>query len=281
MSRYDPVWVRSHYDAYGVKEWERWDLSPVEQVKFRVHVHYLERFLRPEMRVLEAGAGAGRFTRELHRLGCRTTVADISPVQLELNRRNADEHGYADGVEQWVECDICDLSEEFSDAEFDAVVCYGGPLSYLFERASDGLRELLSVTRPGGPVLLSVMSLWVTVHSALSSVFEIALPVNRCIVRSGDLTPESDGGSSHYCHMFRADELADLIASCGAEQRAMSASNCLSTSWAEDLETVRDDSERWGYLLELELEACRQLGCLDMGTHLIAVAACPDLQPGG
>lgn len=32
---------------------------------------------------------------------------------------------------------------------------------------------------------------------------------------------------------------------------------------------VRDYT--WQHLLELELEACREPGCVDMGTHIIAV----------
>ena len=27
----------------------------------------------------------------------------------------------------------------------------------------------------------------------------------------------------------------------------------------------------WAHLIEMEIEACREPGCLDMGTHLIAV----------
>ncbi len=37
--------------------------------------------------MLEVGAGAGRFTVELARLGCSVLVADVSSVQLDLNRQ--------------------------------------------------------------------------------------------------------------------------------------------------------------------------------------------------
>jgi hypothetical protein len=51
----------------------------------------------------------------------------------------------------------------------------------------------------------------------------------------------------------------------------MSASNCLSINWDEHLSEIKNDSEKWDELLTMELEACQQEGCLDMGTHIIVV----------
>src|SRR5512139_3626277 len=87
------------FDGYGDAEWERHEASPSARVGFHVHKHYLERFVRPGSRVLEVGAGAGRFTVELARLGARVTVVDISPEQLRLNERHLAETGLEDAVE--------------------------------------------------------------------------------------------------------------------------------------------------------------------------------------
>ncbi len=63
-----------------------------------------------------------------------------------------------DQIEARVVADVVDLSQ-FADGEFDAVVCYGGPLSYVMDEAPAAVAELARVTRSGGHVLLSVMSL--------------------------------------------------------------------------------------------------------------------------
>lgn len=47
----------------------------------------------------------------------------------------------------------------FDDGSFDVTVCYGGPISYAVDRTEDAIAELARVTRPGGHVLVSVMSL--------------------------------------------------------------------------------------------------------------------------
>jgi SAM-dependent methyltransferase len=198
-------------------------------------------------------------------------VADLSPVQLQLNRENAQRLGYAGAIERWVECDICNLQPHFGEAAFDAVVCYGGPLSYVFNERERALAELLRVTRPGGRLFLGVMSLWGTLHHFLPGVLQIDPAVNRKIITSGDIGPEQSAASTHFCHMYRAAELRAFLERAGAEIEVLSASDCLSATWAEPLEAAQKDEATWQHLLEMEIEACREPGCLDMGTHLIAV----------
>lgn len=49
------------FDGYADAEWSRHETSPFARVSFHVHRHYLGRFVRPGDRVLEVGAGPGRF----------------------------------------------------------------------------------------------------------------------------------------------------------------------------------------------------------------------------
>ena len=121
-AHYDPDWVRSFYDEYGDLEWDRWDTDRVQSIKFEIHCHYLRTYIREIDRVLEIGAGSGRFTRELARLCRHVTVADISPVQLELNRQHAQHLGYEDSVDEFVVCDLLRLSERFRPGSFEAVL---------------------------------------------------------------------------------------------------------------------------------------------------------------
>jgi len=44
------------------------------------------------------------------------------------------------------------------------------------------------------------------------------------------------------------------------------------TVWDETLKEIKTDNNKWNELLRMEIEACADDGCLNMGTHLIAVA---------
>jgi len=269
---YDPAWIRDHYDVYGDREWTRWEESPVERVKFLVHREILREFVQAGDRVLEIGAGAGRFTREMAALGCRVVVTDISRVQLQLNRLHATSDDFVGAVESWIECDVCELDRQVDGGAFDVVVCYGGPLSYALDRRADALRQMARAVRPGGRVLLGVMSLWGTAHQYLAGVLRVDVDANRELLASGDLLPERVGSGVQRCHMFRVDELRDLVESVGLTIECLSASDCLSVGWAEQLSTLGEESEAWRHLLEMEIEACREPGCAGMGSHIIAVA---------
>jgi SAM-dependent methyltransferase len=271
MSFYDPDAVARYFDALGDREWTRLVQSPAAEVKLHLHSTILRQFVQAGSRVLDIGAGAGRFTQMLAALGASVVVADISPRQLELNQQHAVELGFASAVAEWLQADVCDLSM-LSDSTFDAVVCYGGPLSYVFDQRGKALAELGRVLKPGGYLVLSVMSLWGSVHEVLPGVMQVDAADNAQILATGDLRLGAADGSRHHCHMFTSPELRDLLESNDWTVLALSASNCLSTGWGDRLNGIRADDARWTELLAMEVRACTQPGCLDMGTHLIAAA---------
>ena len=269
--QYNSEHIANYFDQYGVKEWERLIADPVNEISLHIHTHYLKEYIPAKTRVLEIGAGPGRFTQILAQIGAQVVVGDISPGQLKLNQTYAKEHGFSQAVQAWELADISDLAQ-FENRSFDRVVAYGGPFSYVLDQRDTALRECLRVLRPGGILLLSVMSLWGTLHRFLPAVLnDIPAEVNRKVVTSGDLIPDTYDNEAHYMHMFRAEELQSWLNQAGTQLLAISSSNSLSSTWGERLAEIRQEQEKWDFLLELELEACAQPGALDTGTHMLAV----------
>lgn len=267
---YDPAINRQFFNEHGMREVERYKRTLADQVNLHMHTRYLQQYLQPGMRVLEIGAGPGIYTKVIAELGAQLVVADLSPVQLELNRKLAHELGYATSINSWVEVDICNL-EPFEAETFDSVVVYGGPFSYVLDRRNDALAESVRVLRKNGYLFLSVMSLWGTVHRFLTGVLERPLGLNLEVVKSGDLSPQIFPDRTNLMHLFRASELIDWLRSAGLEILVLSAANCLSLCWDRELESVRDDPEQWKHLLTLEEQACVDENYLNGGTHLISV----------
>ena len=274
-SVYDALAITQHFDEFGIREWERLTQTPAHEVALYIHSHYLAKHISQGKRVLEIGAGAGRFTQILARLGANVTVADISSVQLALNKRFASEFGFDQAVIDRQQMDICDLSQ-FESSLFDYVVAYGGPLSYVLDKRDVALGECLRVLRPDGVLILSVMSLWGSAHGNLISVLETPVTANEKITTTGDISPKTfPERKSNFMHLFRANELKEWLSAKKLQILDLSASGCLSLTWGEDLKEIRNDAVRWNELLRMELDACTDPGCLGMGTHLIAVVKKP------
>ncbi len=258
---YDPDHIARFFDDCGDREWERFDASPMDRVNLEVHLRLLREYIRPGDRVLDAGAGPGRFSLELARLGATVVAGDISARQLELHaERTAEVEG---SIESRELLDILDLGR-FDDQSFDAVVCYGGPLSYVLGEADRALGELLRVTKPRGHVLLSVMSLLGAARAFFAAFPEVIEEFGweRAVAdiwATGDLPGDINRG--HVCRLYRWSDLERLISTHPCRVVAASASNFLSVT-----------NESWDdRFLEVELQACREPGALDGGTHIVAV----------
>ncbi len=269
-SNYNPEAISSYFDEFGIQEWNRLIETPVDEVSLYIHTHYLKKFVPAGSRVLEIGAGAGRFTQALAEIGAQVFVADISQVQLDLNKQFASQKGFAHAVERWQQIDICAMEQLESDS-FDCVVVYGGPFSYVLDERDKALAECMRVLKPKGLILLSVMSLWGSAHRHLNGVLSMPVEINRRVTDTGDISQETFPERESYMHMFRAGELRDWLLQHNLTIVGMSASNFLSLGWENLLEDIRSDSEKWEELLRMELEACAEKGSLNMGTHMLAV----------
>ena len=77
---YDAGLIGDYFDNYGEREWARLEAEAESRVSFHLHRSFLEKFVGAGDEVLEAGAGPGRFTIELAKLGAKVTVGDLSGV---------------------------------------------------------------------------------------------------------------------------------------------------------------------------------------------------------
>jgi len=259
---FDPAYTASWYDEYGSREWDRWDRTALMKLQYEVYAHHLSKLVDKGDRVLDAGCGAGRFTKELITLGAEVVALDISSVQLDLCRERAP------GAKEYLQGSITDLVT-LEDESFDTVLALGGVLSYCFEQVETALSELNRVARAGAQVMLSVMNLFGTIHEYLPGVMRGDALANARWLQDGVLLRELNDG--HECKLYRESELRELLRTAGFEDVRIEAPGWL--AGVHKLELPESGSPQWRYLLAAELAASREVPAA--GTHLVAFARKP------
>jgi ubiquinone/menaquinone biosynthesis C-methylase UbiE len=282
---YDPAYTKRFYDAYDEAEWSRLEKTAYGRLQAIIHTDFLKRYIKPGDRVLDAGCGPGRFSIIMARLGAKVTVLDISSQQLTLARQKLSEAGAINSIEEFIEGDITDLSR-FSDGQFDAVVCFGGALSYVCEKRYQSANELTRITRTEGIVLVSVMSRFGALNGRGAPGFSsekggppggiLALPALD-ILKTGDLpgfeyfSYSRNAKMNHApMHLFTAQEIGDLFDVCNMLQVA--GSNVTLSEISKKTDEL-DNEPVWSNLVELEKRMCTDPGLVNSGTHII-LAAC-------
>lgn len=273
---YQPETTRSFYNTWGANEWERLESSLENRINYRIHRELLGELVRPGDKVLEAGAGPGRFTIEMARAGAELTVCDLSDVQLGINREKVTEAGLADRVTGWHQADIVDLSR-FPEQGYDVVVCVGSVLSCVLDRIPEAFDQLVRLLRPGGVLIVSVTSRFGYLRASLGQVLPLVtaggqLAAVDAAVATGDIANVRADIDLLTTHFFTWAELREHFTSRSCEVVAASASNFLSADSPLLDETLLTDPEVLEAFTRWELEACRQPGALDSGTHIIAAA---------
>ena len=277
MVAYDAHKTKTFYDAYGSIEWDRLEATAYGRLKAIIHADFMERHLATGDRVLDAGSGPGRFSIVAANLGARVTVLDLSESQLQIAREKIGQAGLIENVEDFVHGDITDLSV-FPDAHFDAVICYGGALSYVCERRHEAASELVRVVRPGGMILISVMCRY---GASLNLVRRPSMPILKdavgwnvwVVVENGDLDgfPSAQVGMLHPpMHLFTSEELRDFLPGCDVLEIA--GSNVTAYEGSAAIEEVFEDPQAWETAVRLERELSGRPGLVDTGSHIIMAA---------
>ncbi len=146
---YHPDAIRNAYDEIAARED---DFEKGQALRNEIPREFIKRYLQPSDVALDAGGGTGLNAILMAQRCAQVTLLDLSPRILELAARNIKSAGLTAKIDL-VEGDITDL-HAFPDAAFSFVVCVGGSLSYVQEKGSQAVHELVRVAKPGALLIV-------------------------------------------------------------------------------------------------------------------------------
>lgn len=126
------------------------------QLEYLTTMRYIHQCVPAGSKVLEVGAGTGRYSIALAKEGYDVTAVELVRHNLDILRRNA--AGLANLVS--LQGDATDLSA-FAANRFDAVLLLG-PMYHLYEKADQhkALDEAIRVAKPGGVMMAAFLSVY-------------------------------------------------------------------------------------------------------------------------
>ena len=146
--------IRSFYQE--ANEDSRLQRTRHGQLEYAVTMHYIHRFAGPDARVLEIGAGTGRYSIALAREGMDVTAVELVESNLAVLKKNCEG---IEGIRAY-QGDATDLSR-FEDQSFDVTLVLG-PLYHLYETEDvrKAIDEAIRVTKKGGVILFAFISVY-------------------------------------------------------------------------------------------------------------------------
>jgi SAM-dependent methyltransferase len=263
--------VKGFYTTHVHGEWRRLIQNAYHRLEFDTTLHFLEKYLPPGSHVLDAGGGPGRYTLELAKKDYQVSLLDLTPANLDFARRMVRRYKVQENVRQITLGSILELSD-FADNSFDAVLCSGGPLSHVLnaEDRDQAISEFVRITKPGGPLFISVMGrLAVLVVILNESTQEIGMEHYQRLIDTGDYLGERGFTA---CHFFLPEEFKMALTRPDLEMLEMVGLEGLSTQHIKALNKLAKDEARYLRWFETHLQTCTLPSVVGMSEHMLIVS---------
>ena len=131
---------------YGSYDEDNRLCSQYGMVEYLTTMRYIEKYLRPGMRILEIGAATGRYSHYFAQQGYQVDAVELVEHNIEIFKQNT-KPGEKITITQGNAKDLRD----FSDNTYDITLLLG-PMYHLFteEEKLQALAEAIRVTKKGG-----------------------------------------------------------------------------------------------------------------------------------
>lgn len=170
------------------------------QLEYLTTMHYINQQLPKGSRLMEVGAGTGRYSIALAKEGYPITAVELVEGNLQVLRQNA--AGVANLAAY--QGDATDLSR-WQDNSFDGVLLLG-PMYHLYtpQEQHKALDEAIRITQPGGIIMAAFLSVYAILYNNyLSGNFRVGLEENF----------DSEGRVRHFqAQCFTGFDVAELEA---------------------------------------------------------------------
>ena len=247
---------------YEMKDEDVRLLSRRGNVEFRTTVRYVEKYLKKGMKILEIGAGTGRYSHYFARLGYTVRAVELIPHNIEVFREKTD---VGEDIEI-IEGNAIDLSY-YPDESFDITLSLG-PMYHLYteEDKKRALAEAYRVTKKGGLIFTAYCMNEPTV-------------IQYCFVKNQLKPTMARGMLDEHFHclsspaeifeLYRTEDITALTSSLAAERLHLVATDLFTHYIPTVVENM--DEETYALYLQYHFAVCERADLVGISNHTLDV----------
>lgn len=233
-------------------------------VEFLTTMRYIEKYLKPGDRVLEIGAGTGRYSHALARRGYAVDAVELVGHNIGVFQQNT-RPGEPVTIRQGNALDLSD----FGDDTYDITLLLG-PMYHLFtaEDQRRALVEALRVTRPGGVLFAAYCGSDAT---AIQFCFGRGMfKEPRYQALADTVTFKLASTPAEIFALFRREDIDALMDGLPAERLHFVGADMATGYMADTIEQM--DDELYELYLRYHFATCERADLVGASNHFLDVA---------
>jgi len=234
-------------------------------VEYLTTMRYIERYLTPEARILEIGAGTGRYSHALAQKGYFVDAVELVPHNIEIfNSKTIPSERVS--IQQG---DARDLSS-FADNAYDITLLLG-PMYHLFtlDDKKQAISEALRVTKPNG---VAFVAYCMSDTSIMVSGFRQGIFSITEFIKNGFINPETfetRSTSELIFELVRKEQIDSLMYEFPVSRLHFVATD-LYTNHMRDVVDVMDD-ETFTLYLQYHFAICERPDMIGLTHHSLDI----------
>ena len=250
--------IEQHYNNY--EEDERFNRGRFSQVEYLTTLKYILKFAKKGCKILEIGAGTGRYSIELAKLGYNVTAIELVDKNLTILK---DKSKNLKNIKSF-QGDVLDLNM-LDDNTYDVVLNLG-PMYHLYNQKdkNKAIKESLRVCKTGGICMFAYIT-----HSAI--VWAYGVRKNKI----SDLVPNIDKDwrikdiPQEIFSSFYVEDFQKQFKKMNCEYITTVATDSIFPLMREFLEKLTDDD--YTKLLDFHFKTCERFDQLGFSSHLLHI----------
>lgn len=251
-------YVKEYYNEYD--EESRFDRR-FNAVEYITTMRYIEKYLRPGMRVAEIGAGTGRYSLALADRGYTVDAVELVQHNIDVFKSKMKPHQNATILQGDA------VSLPLASETYDITLLLG-PMYHLFSR-EDALRalgEALRVTKRGGKVFAAYVMNDLTVYDYLFVRGKIQEYKQKQYI---DSDFHANPAPELIFQLYRTEDIDSLMAGFNVKRLHFVATDMISCLLEECIDNMDEDT--FSDYMDFHFKICERRDMLGMTSHSLDI----------